>query len=444
VRVHAHHLRRSAIFLAVALVAGTVTGGALAGGRHHGHHGHHHGRRRGHHHRQGRKGALFVSPGAKAGRADRSCWSAAYSSVQAAVDAAPSGGTVVVCRGVFTEDVIVAKPLTLLGTRGAVVHGSSTANGMCDQLGPGGPGSAPCLAAITIKSGHVTVKGLTVTGAIGEGILATGSLAGGSIDDLVISGNRVFHNDLGGIPPTSDSPYPQCLEQGQVPGDCGEGIHLMGVWDSVVSRNLVWGNSGGVLLTDEFGPTHDNRITHNVVTHNLYDCGITAPGHNPYALDAAGNPQPSVAGVYDNVISHNWITGNGVKGEGAGVLFANAAAGTASYDNLVTHNYIAGNELAGVTLHAHPLAPGQFEDLSGNRIVHNVIGRNNVGGDPDAGDTSTTGVLVLAAVPVEVTIAHNRIGHDEYGIWLGTGGNVTAHLLDNVFHDVTTPVFTSP
>jgi hypothetical protein len=109
------------------------------------------------------------------------------------------------------------------------------------------------------------------------------------------------------------------------------------------------------------------------------------------------------------------------------------------------HNYIAGNGLAGVTLHAHPLAAGLFEDLSGNRIVHNTIGQNNTGGDPDAGDSSPTGVLVYSGtVPVTVTIAHNRIRNDTYGIWLGVGGNVTATLADNVFRNVTTPVFTSP
>jgi len=428
----ARHVRRLLLVAAAAVLAGTVTATAGAD-RGHGHHGH------------GRKAALYVSPQGSSGAADRNCRSAAYTSVQAAVDAAPVGGRVVVCRGTYTEDVVVAKPLVLLGTHGAVIHGAPTTVQLCDQLGPNGPGTAPCLAGITIKSSHVAVEGLTVTGALGEGILATGSLAGHSIGDVQITGNRVLGNNLGGIPPTTSSPYPECVEVGEVPGDCGEGIHLMGVYDSVVSHNLVRGNAGGILLTDEFGPTHGNVISHNVVTKNLYDCGITAPGHNPFALDANGNRQPSVAGVYDNVISHNRITGNGTSGDGAGVLFANATAGTASYDNLVTHNYIAGNGMAGVTLHAHPLAAGQFEDLSGNRIVHNTIGTNNTAGDPDAGDTSTTGVLVYSGtVPVEVTIEHNRIRNDQYGIWLGVGGHVSATLRDNVFQHVATAVFTSP
>ena len=97
-----------------------------------------------------------------------------------------------------------------------------------------------------------------------------------------------------------------------------------------------------VLLTDETGPTHNNLIANNVVTRNETDCGITVPGHNPAAPSASGQPQPSVAGVYDNVIAHNVVTFNGLKGDGAGVLFANATAGTASYNNLVIGNFIAG------------------------------------------------------------------------------------------------------
>ena len=183
----------------------------------------------------------------------------------------------------------MSTPLALVGRHGAVVHGSATANGSCDQLGPSGPGSAPCLAGITIKSGHVTVEGLTVTGAIGEGILATGSSSGHSISHVVIKANRVVGNDTGGIPPTPSSPYPQCVEFNEIPGDCGEGIHLMGVADSKVSHNFVSGNSGGVLLTDEFGPTHNNVIEDNIITKNEFDCGITAPGHNPLASTQAAS-----------------------------------------------------------------------------------------------------------------------------------------------------------
>ena len=237
---------------------------------------------------------------------------------------------------------------------------------------------------------------------------------------------------------------------GTEPGDCGEGVHFTGVAYSSIKDSLIAYNAGGVLLSDDTGPTHGNLVAGNVVTGNATDCGITVPGHNPNALSATGQPQPSVAGVYDNVIRGNVVTNNGVKGEGAGVLFANAQAGTASYDNLVQGNYIAGNGLSGVTMHAHTIKPGQFEDLSGNRVIGNVIGRNNLDGDTldcppgsttcSPQDLVTTGILVFSGgTPVTTTIAFNHISNNKVGIWLSKPV-VASGLFTNSFANVTTPI----
>ena len=92
-------------------------------------------------------------------------------------------------------------------------------------------------------------------------------------------------------------------------------------------------------------------------------------------------------------------------------------------------------------MHAHTLGPGQFEDLSGNKIIGNVIGKNNIDGDPldspaSPKDLQTTGVLVFSGgTPVSVTIARNLIFRNAIGIWLSKP--VTAHgLLSNVFRHV--------
>ena len=340
-----------------------------------------------------------------------------------------------VCRGSYHEQVVIRKPLSLEGKQAIIDEKNVT-----PKLTVSVPGVGPLAiyAGVVILSSHVQFSGFTVRNALGEGILAAGVT--GTIEHISIEHDAVVHNDLGGgVPPAS--PYFECQAEGQVPGDCGEGVHFLSVAYSKIRGNLIRGNSGGVLLTDETGPTDHNVVAYNVVTRNASDCGITVPGHNPAALDAAGHPQPSVAGVYDNVIAHNVVTFNGLKGEGAGVLFANASAGTASYDNLVVGNYIAGNELSGVTLHAHTLAPGKFEDLSGNKIVGNAIGKNNIGGDPlDAPasrkDLRTTGVLVFSGgTPVSIIIARNIIFRDAIGIWLSKP--VTAHgLRSNVFRHV--------
>jgi hypothetical protein len=53
---------------------------------------------------------VYVSPAGVAGAVDWSCGSAAFSSIQAAVEAAPSHGTVVVCPGVYQTSVTVDRP----------------------------------------------------------------------------------------------------------------------------------------------------------------------------------------------------------------------------------------------------------------------------------------------------------------------------------------------
>ena len=412
-----------------------------------------------HHHHQDSGGGsgpvsstLYVSPAGQPSNAGGSCTAATFSTIQSAVNAAAPGSTIVVCAGTYTEDVVVATPLSLVG-QGAVIQGSPTANGMCDQLGPTGPGSAPCLAGVTIKSSNVSFTGFTVQGAIGEGILVTGSLAGGSIDHVTVENNQVIGNNTGGIPPVANSPYPQCSAFGQIPGDCGEGIHLMGADYSTVSKNFVSANEGGVLLTDEFGPTHDNTISANVITQNAFDCGITVPGHNPNALDASGNRQPDVAGVYRNMISFNAVTNNGLQGEGAGVLFANAAG------NRVVQQH------RGVQLPRRQRAVGRHDarpharsgPVRGPRRErhpvqhHREQQRRQPGcgpGDPldgpPAQDFQTTGILVFGAGgPLPVNIADNVIFDDSIGVWLGVNGNVNASLDDNFYAAVTTPVFTA-
>ena len=388
----------------------------------------------------GQHKTLYVSPHAWPWGADRSCRSARFRTIQSAVNAARPGSTVVVCQGTYHEQVVITKPLSLQGQRATIDQTGVTPTFQVDIPGLG---TQTIFAAVVMLSSDIRFSGFTVTHAQGEGILAAG--LGGDISDISISHSAVVHNDLGFGVPKPKSTYFECAPAGQIPGDCGEGIHFTGVAFSAIKANFIAFNSGGVLLSDDTGPTHHNLVTGNVVTGNSTDCGITVPGHNPGALNAQGQRQPSVAGVYDNVIRGNVVTNNGNKGEGAGVLFANAGPGTASYDNLVQGNFIAGNELAGVTMHAHTLMKGQFEDLSGNRVIGNTIGTNNLGGDPldfpaSPKDLVTTGILVFSGgTPVTVKIAFNHIYNNKIGIWLSKA--VTASgLATNTFAHVTTPI----
>ena len=379
--------------------------------------------------------ALYVSAGASPSGGDQSCASAAYSTIQSAVNAARPGATIVVCQGTYREQVVVTHPVRLIG-QGATLDETGVQPTLSVPVP--GLGEEAIWAGVIIRASDVTFSGFTVTQAVGEGIFAFS--LGTELEHLTISGNSILSDDrgIGGLNTT----YFQCEPPDE--GDCGEGIHFSGVAYSTVTGNKVDGNAGGILLTDDTGPTDHNLVSGNVVSNNGQDCGITLPGHSPFALNAAGQPQPSVAGVYDNIVRGNVVTGNGTIGHGAGILLANATAGTASYDNTIEFNYIDGNGHSGVTFHAHTIGPNQFEDLSGNEVIGNVIGTNNLTGDNLDGTPYMphTGILVFSAgTPVSITIVANHISNDVNGIFLSKPVTATG-LNSNSFTSVTNTIVT--
>jgi parallel beta-helix repeat protein len=371
------------------------------------------------------------------------CGPSSYPTITAGVAAAAKGSTVLVCSGTYKEDVVVNKAITLLGND-ATIDAAGFTTGPSDN-------------GIQVESSDVTVKGFTVKNAWGEGILVGGdSPAVGPVSDVTLAANTVAHNDQGfsGVGGSTSTCF--------YGGDCGGGIHLVAVSHSTVIGNVVKDNADGILLTDEFGPTFDNTVSYNTVTDNLTECGIVLPSHNGSAVSYAFNPSlgmiaetgrnPSQGGVYDNKVLFNKVVGNGTValpdgggGSGSGIGLFTPFPGTGSYDNLVEGNWISGNGQSGVTLHSH--APAQ--DLNGNRIIYNAVGKNNLVGDPfdsqrggpPYSDFETTGVAVYSAVsPVDVTVAHNGIFSNQIGVWIdsppvsasGLGSNLFVNVADHI------------
>jgi parallel beta-helix repeat protein len=338
--------------------------------------------------------------------------------ISRAVAKAHRGDSIKVAPGAYREQVVVDKKLDIGGQSKPVVNALGQTNGF--RITSGGAGSV--------------IHNFRIKNANEEGILALHT------SRVVIQNNTVVNNDraVGQATPSG-----QCQGQGQTPGDCGEGIHLNGTRHSKVVGNLVQGNSGGIYLTDETGPASFNTISRNRVKGNLQDCGITLAGHNPAAVTLTGPPvpdagtaAPSIAGVHDNLIQSNNVVGNGITTPGAGILMAGGDPGTAVYNNTIRNNTITANGHPGVTLHSH--APGQ--DFNGNKVLNNVVNRNNTHGDDTAGVTQTVGILLYSGADhlKNTVVSGNLIRDNHFGIWTKNAPPIKKSA--NTFHNVAVPV----
>jgi parallel beta-helix repeat protein len=346
-----------------------------------------------------------------------------YSTIGSAVAAASPGDIIQVTRGTYSEDVVIGKAITITGTDGhEIINAAGLSNGIyIDGL------DNPGLAA-------VVVSGLKIQNAKYEGLLITNASA------VTVSGNQVVHNDIG--LDIADAACPGIYAFETAEGfDCGEGIHLSGVDHSIIANNQVENNSGGILLSDDTGATHDNLILDNTVAENPLDCGITLASHPMYSPISG---PPTAAGVYHNTITGNVSQHNGyeVPGAGAGVGLFSPAPFTKTYGNVVVGNYLKDNGLPGVAFHAH--APGA--DLNDNVVANNTIIRNGA----DTADTvtpGTTGINVSGgdngsgaplAVITGTLIAGNTIQQEDIGVVTKTGSFTSVNL--NNFFGLTTGV----
>jgi parallel beta-helix repeat protein len=338
-----------------------------------------------------------------------------YQTISAAVAGASAGDVIQVQPGVYSESVVITKSLSLIGAgNGTIINAIGLPNGIFIN----GMATAP-MAGIS----GVVVSGFSVQNANFEGILVANATEVTVSNNLVTGNNRSLNIGSGvcpGIPAFETN-------EGD---DCGEGIHLMAVDHSVISGNIVKNNSGGILISDETGPTHDNLISGNTVSNNPYDCGITLASHAPAALSGLKLP----AGVYHNTISGNTSSNNGLQlpGAGAGIGIFAPGPGNQNYGNVVINNTITGNGLPGVTMHNHAAPPkAPAPNLNDNVIVGNTIS-GNAADTEDAATPGPTGINLYSVAPVTGTIiAQNKFNNEQIDVAVNTpAADVTMRLND--------------
>jgi parallel beta-helix repeat protein len=348
--------------------------------------------------------------------------SGCYATISAAVAAASAGDVIQVATGTYKEQVVITKALSLVALNGdkPVIDATGLPNGIYVNGTPGAP-----------KTGvaNVIISGFKVRNAHYEGILIANA------SDVTITGNEVSDNNKALTSPGANASCPgiDTAVETNEQMDCGEGIHLIGVVHSSVVGNESHDNSGGILISDETGPNHDNVITGNYVHDNPYACGITMASHGPATFI---KPTPATSyGIHHNTIAGNISEHNGLgtPGAGAGVGIFAPFPGTTSADNVVIGNELRNNGLPGVAVHNHASAPSPAPpiDLDGNQIIGNLIG-GNAADTADAATSGPTGINIYSTAPVYGTVISQNIFEDEAVdvAYNAPSGQVNVHFND--------------
>jgi parallel beta-helix repeat protein len=327
---------------------------------------------------------LYVSPSGSDSTGNGSIVSP-YATISNAVAHAPSGSTVVVEPGTYTEMVVVTVKLAL------VSQSSQPSDTIVDAT------AKPIAIAILGSSAAGTVvEGFTAENANNEGIYVQDS------SNVIIENNLVNNNGL------------------NVTKGLGEdkAIQLTGTSDSTVAGNRVVGNRyGGIGIADDGpidpswnstavpsagipagsgNPGNGNLISGNFVGHNR-------PNHCSIVISAYNQGE----GVKNNIVSNNVVVDNQ-----AGIVVAADTPNTSAVNNTVINNNILNNGEGGVVVHSN--APGDV--VTGNAIIGNVISAN--------GPPALLGIIVGGEGPVAVqstTISGNTFQNEDVGIQIVNG-----------------------
>jgi hypothetical protein len=245
-----------------------------------------------------------------------------YSTIQAAIDAAPADARIVVARGTYYENLVIGKSISLVSRSGA---GATTLDG--GRVGPVISARGTGTESVEI-SGFTIVNGLNVqtthvpNPGAGGGIHAE-SLAHATISDNVvrdnvgclgagistldvsvdIENNQIFDNqqdascndaDGGGIIVRGSGSAPSLIASNQIAGHriggSGGGMKIQGA-NVVIRDNVIRDNAaraGGAIAFD----VSSGIVSNNMLVGNSADVGggmLLTPTDNGKRLVVAGN-----------------------------------------------------------------------------------------------------------------------------------------------------------
>jgi nitrous oxidase accessory protein len=295
--------------------------------------------------------AIVISAGAASLLGTPSVSPAAASSISitAAIAGASPGDTIIVPAGTYLEQVVIDKPLILIGEGGPVIDG-------------GGKGDV-----VRITAENVTLRGFVVRH---SGRAVSDEPAGIRVtaNNAVLESNRLEDTLYGIMLEESDGHIVRNNSITSVldlaPERRGHGLYLWYSNDNVLDGNLIQHVKDGIFL----GFTTNTHVERNVVTRVRY--GL----HTMYANDLALHNnvlKNNVAGaslMYSKglVLKDNEFSNNRSQASGYGLLFKDMDA-VEMVGNRIHHNRL------GMSMDGAPYSPASFVTLRGNLIAFNEV-----------------------------------------------------------------------
>jgi nitrous oxidase accessory protein len=225
-----------------------------------------------------------------------------YPTIQSAIGNASDGDTVFVEKGIYRENIIIDKSLTLTGENNQ------------DTVIEGVPKRFENNPTIAVEANDVTISGFTITG--GYNGISVGNFSGCRVVSNIISNNLESGVQLSG-------------EDALVSGNDFLGNNFCGVHVYFSKNSQVSNNTIGGSYSSEVGVIIDSSVNITITKNTISSNGVS---NEPDSHRGGIRLGRSVScNVFGNIISDN---------HGYGVMFAEDVNATQVHDNSIASNNV--------------------------------------------------------------------------------------------------------